>query len=188
MYLQQIRFAYWQEIAFGNSMRTKCVIFFLVKKKHLFQDGLNDNLIILGVVMMKEMTWLRLIHCESMLAWCKWMKTEEKGFDAVLIVCALALSSSVFSHRHPHFYGSCWTLQARWYGHRLSQFFALLRQVESSLDKLGQAGKSLDKLRQWHEWRWWAKKYPERWLRGESIAIKEILACLDWVVQNLNLR
>ena len=55
-------------------MRTKCVIFFLVKKKHLFQDGLNDDedgndrLIILGVVMMKEMTWLRLIHCESMLA------------------------------------------------------------------------------------------------------------------------
>ena len=142
MYLQQIRFAYWQEIAFGNSMRTKCVIFLV--KKHLFQDGLNDNLIILGVVMMKEMTWLRLIHCESMLAWCKWMKTEEKGFDAVLIVCALALSSSVFSHRHPHFYGSCWTLQARWYGHRLSQFFALLRQVESSLDKLRKAWTSWD--------------------------------------------
>ena len=54
-------------------MRTKCVIFF-GKKKHLFQDGLNDdedgndNLIILGVVMMKEMMWLGLIHCESMLA------------------------------------------------------------------------------------------------------------------------
>ena len=165
-----------------------CNLLFGKKKQHLFQDGLNDNLIILGVVMMKEMTWLRLIHCESMLAWCKWMKTEEKGFDAVLIVCALALSSSVFSHRHPHFYGSCLTLQARWYGHHLSQFFALLRQVESSLDKLRKAWASWDKLMQWHEWRWWAKKYPERWLRGESIAIKEILACLDWVVQNLNLR
>ena len=54
-------------------MRTKCIIFFLVKKT-LFQDGFNDDedgndrLIILGVVMMKEMMWLGLIHCESMLA------------------------------------------------------------------------------------------------------------------------
>ena len=57
-------------------MRTKCIIFFLVKKT-LFQDGFNDDedgndrLIILGVVMMKEMMWLGLIHCESMLARCK---------------------------------------------------------------------------------------------------------------------
>ena len=144
MYLQQIRFAYWQEIAFGNSMRTKCVIFFLVKKKHSFQDGLNDNLIILGVVMMKEMTWLRLIHCESMLAWCKWMKTEEKGFDAVLIVCALALSSSVFSHRHPHFYGSCWTL------HNMEITF---HNFLPCLDKLSQAWTSWDKLgKAWTSW------------------------------------
>ena len=88
---------------------------------------------------MKEMTWLRLIHCESMLAWCKWMKTEEKGFDAVLIVCALALSSSVFSHRHPHFYGSCWTLQARWYGHNFLPCLDKLSQAWTSWEKLGQA-------------------------------------------------
>ena len=48
--------------------------FLFGKKKTLFQDGFNDDedgndrLIILGVVMMKEMMWLGLIHCESMLA------------------------------------------------------------------------------------------------------------------------
>ena len=47
---------------------------FLFGIKTLFQDGFNDDedgndrLIILGVVMMKEMMWLGLIHCESMLA------------------------------------------------------------------------------------------------------------------------
>lgn len=95
--------------------------------------------------MMKEMMWLGLIHCESMLAWCKWMKTEEKGFDAVLIVCALALSSSVFSHRHSHFYGSCWNTTS---GMIWTSPFTIFFLAWTSWDKLGQAEKSLHKLRQ----------------------------------------
>ena len=47
---------------------------FLFGKKTFSSDGFNDDedgngrLIILGVMMMKEMMWLGLIHCESMLA------------------------------------------------------------------------------------------------------------------------
>ena len=115
---------------------------FLFGIKTLFQDGFNDDedgndrLIILGVVMMKEMMWLGLIHCESMLAWCKWMKTEEKGFDAVLIVCALALSSSVFSHRHSHFYGSCWNTTS---GMIWTSPFTIFFLAWTSWEKLTQA-------------------------------------------------
>ena len=51
--------------------------------------------------------------------------------SSIIIISVLSPSFS--------FYGSCWTLQAGWYGHHLSQFFSLLGQAEKSLHKLRQA-------------------------------------------------